>query len=32
VKVSTLKKAEWLYDRHVDHFIYSLTAPKKPSA
>jgi ribosomal-protein-serine acetyltransferase len=29
VKVSTLKKAEWLYDRHVDHFIYSLTAPKK---
>ncbi len=23
-KVSTLKKAEWLYDHHVDHFIYSL--------
>ena len=27
-KVSTLRKAEWLYDRHVDHFIYSLSAPK----
>ncbi len=27
-QVSTLKKAEWLYDRHVDHFIYSLAAPK----
>jgi ribosomal-protein-serine acetyltransferase len=27
-KVSTLKKAEWLYDHHVDHFIYSLSAPK----
>jgi len=27
-KVSTLKKAEWLYDHHVDHFIYSLAAPK----
>jgi ribosomal-protein-serine acetyltransferase len=26
-KVSTLKKAEWLYDHHVDHFIYSLAAP-----
>ena len=26
--VSTLKKAEWLYDHHVDHFIYSLAAPK----
>ncbi len=26
-KVSTLKKAEWLYDHHVDHFIYSLTNP-----
>jgi ribosomal-protein-serine acetyltransferase len=26
-KVSTLKKAEWLYDHHVDHFIYSLTKP-----
>ncbi len=29
VKLNTLKKAEWLHDRHVDHFIYSLTAPKK---
>lgn len=28
VKISTLKKAEWLYDHHVDHFIYSLTAPR----
>ena len=28
-KVSTLKKAEWLYDHHVDHFIYSLAAPAK---
>ena len=28
VKVSTLKKAEWLYDHHVDHFVYSLAAPK----
>ena len=27
-QVSTLKKAEWLYDHHVDHFIYSLAAPK----
>jgi ribosomal-protein-serine acetyltransferase len=27
-KVSTLKKAEWLYDHHVDHYVYSLTAPK----
>lgn len=27
-QVSTLRKAEWLYDRHVDHFIYSLSAPK----
>lgn len=26
--VSTLQKAEWLYDHHVDHFIYSLAAPK----
>ena len=26
-KVSTLEKAEWLYDHHVDHFIYSLAAP-----
>jgi len=26
-QVSTLKKAEWLYDHHVDHFIYRLTAP-----
>ena len=28
-KVSTLKKAEWLYDHHVDHYIYSLVAPKR---
>ena len=28
-KVSTLKKAEWLYDHHVDHIIYSLAAPKQ---
>ena len=27
-QVSTLKKAEWLYDHHVDHFVYSLPAPK----
>ncbi len=27
-KISTLRKAEWLYDHHVDHFIYSLLAPK----
>jgi ribosomal-protein-serine acetyltransferase len=27
-KVSTLKKAEWLYDHHVDHIIYSLAAAK----
>jgi len=27
-QVSLLKKAEWLYDHHVDHFIYSLAAPK----
>ena len=27
-KVSTLKKAEWLYDHHVDHFIYSLSATR----
>ena len=27
-KVSTLKKAEWLYDHHVDHFVYSLVAPR----
>jgi len=27
-KVSTLRKAEWLYDHHVDHFIYSLLAPQ----
>ena len=26
-KISTLRKAEWLYDHHVDHFIYSLAAP-----
>ncbi len=28
-RVSTLKKAEWLYDRHVDHYIYSLSASTK---
>ena len=28
-KVSILKKAEWLYDHHVDHIIYSLAAPKQ---
>jgi ribosomal-protein-serine acetyltransferase len=28
-QVSILRKAEWLYHRHVDHFIYSLSAPKK---
>jgi ribosomal-protein-serine acetyltransferase len=27
-KIRTLKKAEWLYDHYVDHFIYSLAAPK----
>ena len=27
-KISTLKQAEWLYDHHVDHYIYSLAAPK----
>lgn len=27
-KVSTLRKAEWLYDRHVDHYVYSLLSPK----
>jgi len=26
-KISTLKKAEWLYDHHVDHYIYSLAKP-----
>lgn len=26
-RVSTLKKAEWLYDHHVDHYIYSLSGP-----
>ena len=26
-KISTLRKAEWLYDHHVDHYIYSLLAP-----
>jgi ribosomal-protein-serine acetyltransferase len=29
-KVSTLRKAEWLYDHHVDHFIYSLAKPGLP--
>ena len=28
-QVSTLKKAEWLYDHHVDHFVYGLAAPAK---
>lgn len=28
VQVRTLKKAEWLYDHHVDHYVYSLAAPK----
>jgi len=28
-QVSLLKKAEWLYNHHVDHFVYSLAAPKK---
>ena len=27
-QVSVLKKAEWLYDHHVDHFVYSLAALK----
>jgi ribosomal-protein-serine acetyltransferase len=27
-KVTTVRKAEWLYDRYVDHLIYSLTPPK----
>jgi len=27
-KISTLKKAEWIRDHHVDHFIYSLLAPQ----
>ena len=26
-RISTLQKAEWLYDHHVDHFIYSLAKP-----
>ncbi len=29
-QVSLLKKAEWLYDHHVDHYVYSLPAPKGP--
>jgi len=28
VKISTLRKAEWLYDHYVDHCVYSLLAPK----
>ena len=28
VKISTMRKAEWLYDHHVDHFIYSLLSPQ----
>lgn len=27
-QVSVLQKAEWLYDHHVDHYVYSLAAPK----
>lgn len=27
-RVSTLRKAEWLYDHHVDHYVYSLLSPK----
>jgi ribosomal-protein-serine acetyltransferase len=27
-RLQTLRKAEWLYDRHVDHFVYSLLAPQ----
>ena len=27
-RLKTLRKAEWLYDRHVDHFVYSLLAPQ----
>jgi len=26
-QVGVLKKAEWLYDHHVDHYLYSLPAP-----
>ena len=26
-QVSVLKKAEWLYDHHVNHFVYSLAGP-----
>ena len=28
-QVSVLKKAEWLYDHHVDHYVYALNAPKR---
>jgi ribosomal-protein-serine acetyltransferase len=31
-RVSTLRKAEWLYDHHVDHYVYSLLAPKLRAA
>lgn len=31
-KIRTLRKAEWLYDHHVDHYIYSLLAPKLRAA
>jgi ribosomal-protein-serine acetyltransferase len=31
-KISTLRKAEWLYDHYVDHFIYSLEKPKPQAA
>lgn len=27
-QVSVLKKAEWLHDHHVDHFVYSLATPR----
>lgn len=31
-QVSTLKKAEWLHDRWVDHYIYSLAPPGESTA
>jgi ribosomal-protein-serine acetyltransferase len=27
-RLQVLRKAEWLYDHHVDHFVYSLLAPQ----
>jgi len=30
VPISTLKKAEWLYDHFVDHIIYGLSNPALP--